>query len=133
MTQWVTQNLGLSLCMKLLTQWLTSFSSGITVPFIHLSVRKFWKKNAYILTELVFLSYLCHYTCSFFINKLTWTGFVWMVRAGLKPEEKLINLGSRNFFLCYKPPSSTGSSCSKEAKKAINTAFPLTKLMDFLL
>ncbi|KAL4602608.1 hypothetical protein ACB092_10G065400 [Castanea dentata] len=51
----------------------------------------------------------------------------------LKPEEKLINLGSRNFFLCYKPSSSAGSSCSKEAKKAINTAFPLTKLMDFLL
>ncbi|KAG2681393.1 hypothetical protein I3760_11G142500 [Carya illinoinensis] len=51
----------------------------------------------------------------------------------LRPEEKLMNLGSRNFFLCSKPSASAGSSCSEEAKKATDIAFPLTKLMDFLL
>ncbi|XP_059444011.1 uncharacterized protein At4g22758-like [Corylus avellana] len=51
----------------------------------------------------------------------------------LKREEKLINLGSRNFFMCSKPSISSCSSCSEEAKMTIFTAFPLTKLMDFLL
>ncbi|CAK9135967.1 unnamed protein product [Ilex paraguariensis] len=47
----------------------------------------------------------------------------------LKPEEKLINLGSRNFFCCRK----ANSSCSDEAKAATSSTFPLTKFMDFLL
>ncbi|XP_048320072.2 uncharacterized protein At4g22758 [Ziziphus jujuba] len=51
----------------------------------------------------------------------------------LKVEEKLINLGSRNFFLCSKPITSVSSSCSEEASKANHSLFPLTKLMDFLL
>nr|XP_027079684.1 uncharacterized protein LOC113702754 isoform X1 [Coffea arabica]XP_027083039.1 uncharacterized protein LOC113705392 [Coffea arabica] len=53
---------------------------------------------------------------------------------GLKPEEKLKNLGSRNFFLCQRPSHaviSISSSCSNQAKGG--TPFPLTKLMDFLL
>ncbi|KAG6479920.1 uncharacterized protein At4g22758-like [Zingiber officinale] len=47
----------------------------------------------------------------------------------LDPEEKLIDLGSRNFFLCLKPDlvsgtmesnssSATAGSCSKQAEKA---------------
>ncbi|XVF51629.1 hypothetical protein PTKIN_Ptkin04bG0199800 [Pterospermum kingtungense] len=56
----------------------------------------------------------------------------------LKAEEKLINLGSRNFFLCLKPSSSsvTVSSCGSddEAKMASESlCFLLTKLMEFLL
>ncbi|XP_062147156.1 uncharacterized protein At4g22758-like [Alnus glutinosa] len=51
----------------------------------------------------------------------------------LKRESKLINLGSRNFFLCSTPSTSIGSSCYEEAKKTTITSFPLTKLMDFLL
>ncbi|KAL5817690.1 hypothetical protein ACOSQ3_026068 [Xanthoceras sorbifolium] len=52
----------------------------------------------------------------------------------LKADEKLINLGSRNFFLCSKPSSSSvNSSCSEEANLTITSPFPLTKLMDFLL
>ncbi|XVF13278.1 hypothetical protein REPUB_Repub08aG0194900 [Reevesia pubescens] len=52
----------------------------------------------------------------------------------LKPGEKLINLGSRNFFLCLKPSSSSVSSCgSDKAKIASNSLFSLTKLMEFLL
>ncbi|KAF8380425.1 hypothetical protein HHK36_027911 [Tetracentron sinense] len=50
----------------------------------------------------------------------------------LNTKEKLINLGSRNFFLCPKPTNSVNSLCSDEAKVA-NCSFPLTKLMDFLL
>ncbi|KAJ9147788.1 hypothetical protein P3X46_029909 [Hevea brasiliensis] len=51
----------------------------------------------------------------------------------LKAEEKLINLGSRNFFMCSKP-STVKCWCSKEAKVvAIKSAFPYIKLMDFLL
>lgn len=53
--------------------------------------------------------------------------------AGLKAEEKLINLGSRNFFLCSKPIASVNSFCSEEANKETQSPFPLTKLMDFLL
>ncbi|ESR53665.1 hypothetical protein KPL70_006433 [Citrus sinensis] len=47
----------------------------------------------------------------------------------LKADEKLINLGSRNFFMCSKPCTSVNSSCSE---KAI-TPFPLIKFMEFLL
>ncbi|CAK7355756.1 unnamed protein product [Dovyalis caffra] len=50
----------------------------------------------------------------------------------LKPDEKLINLGSRNFFLCSKPTNAVNWSCS-EANMAVKYPFPLTKLMDFLL
>lgn len=55
----------------------------------------------------------------------------------LKPEEKLINLETRDFFMCLKPvgtststTSSVKCSCSEEAT---NFSFPWTKLMDFLL
>ncbi|KAG8659362.1 uncharacterized protein At4g22758-like isoform X1 [Manihot esculenta] len=34
----------------------------------------------------------------------------------LKAEEKLINLGSRNFFLCSKPSSAVKCGCSKQPK-----------------
>uniref|UniRef100_A0A6N2JY77 DUF7054 domain-containing protein n=1 Tax=Salix viminalis TaxID=40686 RepID=A0A6N2JY77_SALVM len=34
----------------------------------------------------------------------------------LKPEEKLINLGSRNFFLCSKPSSAVNSSSTVDTK-----------------
>ncbi|KAF9685733.1 hypothetical protein SADUNF_Sadunf03G0084800 [Salix dunnii] len=37
----------------------------------------------------------------------------------LKPEEKLINLGSRNFFLCSKPSSAVNSSSTADTKMAI--------------
>ncbi|XP_062074133.1 uncharacterized protein At4g22758-like [Humulus lupulus] len=55
----------------------------------------------------------------------------------LKEREKLINLGSRNFFLCSKPKpkpkavtsSVKSSSCSEEATSLL----PLAKLMDLLL
>ncbi|KAJ9706761.1 hypothetical protein PVL29_001969 [Vitis rotundifolia] len=47
----------------------------------------------------------------------------------LKTGEKLINLGSRNFFLCQKPAKSLDSSCYEEAM----SLFPFTKFMDFLL
>lgn len=49
--------------------------------------------------------------------------------AGLKPGEKLINLGSRNFFLCQKPARSIHSTSYEEAM----SVFPCTKFMDFLL
>ena len=61
------------------------------------------------------------------------------VGSGLKADEKLINLGSRNFFMCSKPSTSSVSvnlsSCSEEANLAITftSPFPLTRLMDFLL
>ncbi|XWS38490.1 hypothetical protein CRYUN_Cryun19dG0135600 [Craigia yunnanensis] len=51
----------------------------------------------------------------------------------LKPGEKLINLGSRNFFMCLKPSSSVTSCGSNEAKTASDSLFSLTKLMEFLL
>ncbi|KAG2677502.1 hypothetical protein I3843_12G102600 [Carya illinoinensis] len=51
----------------------------------------------------------------------------------LKPEEKLINLGSRNFFLCLKQSTSTGSTFSEKVENATEAAFPLARLMDFLL
>ncbi|KAK1356600.1 Histone deacetylase HDT [Heracleum sosnowskyi] len=71
----------------------------------------------------------------------------------LKPDEKLINLVSRNFFLCPKPnysnststsaAANNSSSCSDEIKTTATTVaadihaqilpFPCTKFMDFLL
>ncbi|KAL3738036.1 hypothetical protein ACJRO7_019547 [Eucalyptus globulus] len=51
----------------------------------------------------------------------------------LRPEEKLINLGSRNFFLCSKRSTSSNSSCSGQASMEANSPLPLTHLMDFLL
>ncbi|KAK2664784.1 hypothetical protein Ddye_003358 [Dipteronia dyeriana] len=57
----------------------------------------------------------------------------------LKADEKLINLGSRNFFMCSRPSTSSvsvnPSSCSEQANLAITftSPFPLTKFMDFLL
>ncbi|KAI3409668.1 uncharacterized protein J3R85_019063 [Psidium guajava] len=51
----------------------------------------------------------------------------------LRPEEKLISLGSRNFFLCTKRSTSSNSSCSEEANMEPNCPFALTHLMDFLL
>ncbi|GLT40389.1 hypothetical protein SLA2020_145300 [Shorea laevis] len=52
----------------------------------------------------------------------------------LRPEEKLINLGSRNFFLCSRPPASSANSCSSdEAEKASQFHLSLTKLTEYLL
>ncbi|MCL7028624.1 hypothetical protein MKW94_007549 [Papaver nudicaule] len=55
----------------------------------------------------------------------------------LNPEEKLISLGSRNFFLCLKPTVIVKSvSCSNEAnyhKEANKSFFVWTRFMDFLL
>lgn len=59
-------------------------------------------------------------------------------------EEKLIELGSRNFFLCptraveddssnSNVRTSSSSTCSKEAGKASKTGIPWLKFMDFLL
>lgn len=60
------------------------------------------------------------------------------VNSGLDREEKLIALGSRNFFLCpRKADQATESgggtpqpSCSKQAEKGTKMAW--LKLMDFL-
>ncbi|XVF10749.1 hypothetical protein REPUB_Repub07fG0209600 [Reevesia pubescens] len=51
----------------------------------------------------------------------------------LKPGEKLINLGSRNFFLCLNPSSFVTSCSSDNAKMASDSLFSLTKFMEFLL
>ncbi|TMW80709.1 hypothetical protein EJD97_016310 [Solanum chilense] len=63
----------------------------------------------------------------------------------LDREEKLIGLGSRNFFLCPKTSNSAGagagtssspsSSCAKQADKATATkiSLPWLKFMDFML
>ncbi|KAJ4954110.1 hypothetical protein NE237_030942 [Protea cynaroides] len=53
----------------------------------------------------------------------------------LNPKEKLINLGSRSFFLCSKRTNPINSSCSDQANKraANRSMFPWTGLMDFLL
>ncbi|KAK4780163.1 hypothetical protein SAY87_016269 [Trapa incisa] len=59
-------------------------------------------------------------------------------------DEKVMSLGSRNFFLCRrKPPvpetdgsvmtSSSASSCSKEAEKSVNAGINWLKFMDFSL
>lgn len=58
----------------------------------------------------------------------------------LDTEEKLITLGSRNFFLCCKASAAATaagaptSSCSKEAKEGTKVGgMPWLKFMDFLL
>ncbi|KAL9675494.1 hypothetical protein QQ045_003696 [Rhodiola kirilowii] len=57
----------------------------------------------------------------------------------LDRAEKLINLGSRNFFLCRKMvedeiTSSASAACSEQAEKAAKTSsLPLLKFIDFLL
>ncbi|CAN6438666.1 unnamed protein product [Victoria cruziana] len=51
----------------------------------------------------------------------------------LNPAEKLIGLGSRNFFLCPKPLTTTVKTCGNEAEKAATvTSSWFLKLMDFL-
>ncbi|KAL5580248.1 hypothetical protein UlMin_012690 [Ulmus minor] len=64
---------------------------------------------------------------------------------GLDREEKLIELGSRNFFLCQRKSetvrgivgdattSSSPSSCAKEAGKVTKSGFNWLKFMDFML
>ncbi|XVE59512.1 hypothetical protein DITRI_Ditri05aG0051700 [Diplodiscus trichospermus] len=52
-------------------------------------------------------------------------------------EEKLMALGSRNFFLCTKKAESKDgenktTSCSKEAEKVTKSVIPWLKFMDFL-
>ncbi|XWS73962.1 hypothetical protein CRYUN_Cryun02cG0174600 [Craigia yunnanensis] len=52
-------------------------------------------------------------------------------------EEKLMALGSRNFFLCTKKATSKDgenntTSCSKEAEKVTKSLIPWLKFMDFL-
>ncbi|KAF8397819.1 hypothetical protein HHK36_016743 [Tetracentron sinense] len=60
----------------------------------------------------------------------------------LDREEKLITLGSRNFFMCPKKPitagaggitSATVATCSNEAEKASKNGLPWFRFMDFLL
>ncbi|XP_050378666.1 uncharacterized protein LOC126795976 [Argentina anserina] len=60
----------------------------------------------------------------------------------LKADEKLIKLGSRNFFLCSNSSGSaavssnsgrTPSNCSEDAREKLNSPLPLIMLMDFLL
>ncbi|EOY33570.1 hypothetical protein QUC31_018876 [Theobroma cacao] len=56
----------------------------------------------------------------------------------LEREEKLMALGSRNFFLCTKKAASKDgensetTSCSKEAEKVTKSVIPWLKFMDFL-
>lgn len=62
----------------------------------------------------------------------------------LDREQKLMDLGSRNFFLCPKKAAAAetagesggaavASNCSKEAEKATVKGLPWLKFMDFLL
>lgn len=61
----------------------------------------------------------------------------------LDKEEKLMELGSRNFFLCPRKTAAEGaaegggasvtSSCSEEAEKGIKKGLPWLKFMEFLL
>lgn len=59
----------------------------------------------------------------------------------LERGEKLMALGSRNFFLCPKKSAVDGggcgggitTSCSKQAERASKTGFSWLKFMDFLL
>ncbi|KAG9131962.1 hypothetical protein Leryth_023227 [Lithospermum erythrorhizon] len=51
-------------------------------------------------------------------------------------EEQLMNLGSRNFFLCHKLDSSSTTSnkhCCHDFQEGVQFSFPLMKFMDFLL
>lgn len=51
--------------------------------------------------------------------------------AGLDREDKLINLGSRNFFLCGGGVTTATATCWKEAEKGA-TKNGWLKFMDFL-
>ncbi|GKV34857.1 hypothetical protein SLEP1_g43198 [Rubroshorea leprosula] len=57
----------------------------------------------------------------------------------LDREEKLISLGSRNFFLCPKRTGTatdgggSSTSCSKEAEKVSKSGIPWLKFIDFML
>ncbi|CAL9121123.1 uncharacterized protein LOC103968341 [Musa acuminata AAA Group] len=59
----------------------------------------------------------------------------------LDPKEKLVDLGSRNFFLCLNPQteaaastsSSSSGSCSKQAEKASKIGISWLSFMDCLL
>ncbi|KAG5602810.1 hypothetical protein H5410_034180 [Solanum commersonii] len=59
--------------------------------------------------------------------------------ASLDRAEKLMALGTRNFFLCPKKlgsdltSSSSSSRCKKEAQTEISTDLPWPKFMDFML
>lgn len=59
---------------------------------------------------------------------------LWLLVAGLREEEKLMKLESRNFFLCPKLNDAGNTPCSIGARETTKKSlFPLTKLMDFLL
>ncbi|KAL2238102.1 uncharacterized protein At4g22758-like [Sesamum indicum] len=51
----------------------------------------------------------------------------------LKAEEKLMELGSRNFFLCPKPGCAVNSSYSSEPRIVAKSPFISTKFTNFLL
>ncbi|MCE5167127.1 hypothetical protein HAX54_038778 [Datura stramonium] len=51
----------------------------------------------------------------------------------LKPEEKLLNLESRSFFLCLKPNCRINSSFKNKAKAPEKLSLILAKFMDLLL
>lgn len=52
----------------------------------------------------------------------------------LKPEEKLTNLGSRNFYMCPKPNNNSKSITPNSSRNnEANSRFPFPKFMDFLL
>ncbi|KAG4933118.1 Uncharacterized protein HKD37_17G047608 [Glycine soja] len=48
----------------------------------------------------------------------------------LKADDKLVSLGSRNFFLCSKPPTAT---CFEKKNMAIDSAFPWMVFVPLLL
>ena len=73
---------------------------------------------------------LIFFYCKFYLDFLADVHFVCGIRVGLKPSEKLINLGSRNFFMYSRPCK---SSCSEEANMTSDSAFPLIMLVDLLL
>lgn len=55
---------------------------------------------------------------------------------GLDRAEKLMALGTRNFFLCPKKlgaETSSSSRCKKEAQTEISVDLPWPKFMDFML
>ncbi|KAI3468862.1 hypothetical protein Pfo_025525 [Paulownia fortunei] len=51
----------------------------------------------------------------------------------LKPEDRLMDLGSRNFFLCPKPGYAVNSSYSTEARIVTKPPFAVTKFIYFFL
>lgn len=52
---------------------------------------------------------------------------------GLKPEQKLLNLESRNFFLCPKPNCRINLSLKNKAKSTEKLPLILAKFMDLLI